>query len=106
VPHVLGGLFLAFLRAMRLFIVPDVFPTTASAGRLFAKRFLGSSAILRQLAAVTIHWDACAQHVATATSEKILKIWSRRGILFAEVVLDVTKRINDWRLMSMLQAKN
>jgi hypothetical protein len=44
--------------------------------------------------------------VATATSEKILKIWSRRGILFAEVVLDVTKRINDWRLMSMLQAKN
>lgn len=38
--------------------------------------------------------------------EKILKIWSGRGILFAEVVLGATKRINDWRLLSMLQAKN
>ena len=28
-----------------------------------------------------------------------------RGILFAEVVLEVTKRINDWRLLGILQAK-
>ena len=39
-----------------LFVVTDVFPTTVSAGRLFAKRFLGASAILRQLAVITIHW--------------------------------------------------
>jgi hypothetical protein len=52
---VLGGLYSVFLRGI-LFVVTDVFPTTVSAGRLFAKRFLGASAILRQLAVITIHW--------------------------------------------------
>ena len=41
---VLGGLYPVFLRGI-LFVVTDLFPTTVSAGRLFAKRFLGVSAI-------------------------------------------------------------
>ena len=38
---VLGGLYSVFLRGI-LFVVTDVFPTTVSAGRLFATRFLGA----------------------------------------------------------------
>src|ERR1700727_2586112 len=106
VPHGTWRPFNRFSSAAILFVVTNVFPTTVSAGCLLAKRFLGASAILRQLAVITIHWRClCSARGNGYIGEDLEDLVRARHPLRGSCA-DATKRINDWRLLSLLQAKN
>src|ERR1700727_2140052 len=98
VPHGTWRPFNRFSSAAILFVVTDVFPTTVSAGRLLAKRCLGASAILRQLAVITIHWRCLCSARGNGYIREDLEYRATAPHPLRGRCADATKRINDCRL--------